>query len=158
MTAFRHAVLASGLIALSLAPAAAAQTARTTAQATANAPVGSEAWLRMRGEAYSRAPESKQDPAEVSETARLNAAIAAGNNAAAATEQHNAAVAAEAEVEYREDLAAAALQRAERLEAQAANDAQRAEAARARATWEAMIRACERSGRTDCRVNDRPVG
>lgn len=156
MNAQRYAALAAGFAVLSLGPTVGA--AQTAPQSTANAPVGSEAWLRMRGETYSRAPDSKQDPAEVSETARLNAAIAAGNNAATATERRNDAVAAQAEVEYREDLARAALQRAEMLEAQAANDAQRAEAARARATWEAMIRACERSGRTDCRVNQRPVG
>jgi hypothetical protein len=36
---------------------------------------GSEEWLRLRGETYRAAPEAEQDPAEVAETSRLNAAI-----------------------------------------------------------------------------------
>ena len=42
---------------------------------------GSEEWLRLRGETYRAAPEAEQDPAEVAETSRLNAAIVARNNA-----------------------------------------------------------------------------
>jgi hypothetical protein len=61
------------------------------APATSPAP-GSEEWLRLRGETYRAAPEAEQDPAEVAETSRLNAAIVARNNAAERRE--NEAIAA----------------------------------------------------------------
>ena len=57
------------------------QTIAPSAPASSPTP-GSEEWLRLRGESYSAAPEVEQDPTEVAETIRLNAGIAARNEAA----------------------------------------------------------------------------
>ena len=96
---------------------AAAPVAAQTAPSPQTSPTpGSEAWLRLKGETNRQAPDSKQIPAEVAETARLNAEITARNTAAAEAE-------ARAQAEYEE-----------------ANAAWRAEAARLeaeRARWEA---------------------
>lgn len=130
--------------------------AATTAQTQATTPAGQaslDAMLRAKGEEYHRAPDSEQNPAEVQATQSLNAEVAAGNQAAADLEAAqeagyeravagNQADAAEIEAmnaKYEADLAAA--------------NAARAEYDRAYATWEGLIRACEASGRTDCRVN-----
>ena len=96
---------------------AAAPVAAQTAPSPQTSPTpGSEAWLRLKGETNRQAPDSKQIPAEVAETARLNAEITARNTAAAEAE-------ARAQAEYEE-----------------ANAAWRAEVARLeaeRARWEA---------------------
>lgn len=118
---------------------------------TPDAP-GTAAMLRAKGEAYSRAPDSEQNPAEVATTARLNTEVAAGNAAAAQAE--TAAV-----VDYKSELSADASAAATAdaqydAEMQAIMEA-RANYDRARTTWEGLIAACEASGRTDCRVNDR---
>ena len=98
---------------LGLAAPVAAQTAPSP---QASPTPGSEAWLRLKGETNRQAPDSRQIPAEVAETARLNAEITARNTAAAEAE-------ARAQAEYEE-----------------ANAAWRAEVARLeaeRARWEA---------------------
>lgn len=149
------------LAALSVAGAAFAQTVpqvppvsttssdmpTTQVTPTPDAP-GTAAMLRAKGEAYSRAPDSEQNPAEVATTARLNTEVAAGNAAAAQAE--TAAV-----VDYKTEASAAATADAQYdAEMQAIMEA-RANYDRARTTWEGLIAACEASGRTDCRVNDR---
>lgn len=112
---------------------------------------GSDERLRQRGEAYHSAPESAQEPAEVQATARLNAEIAALNAEAGALEGEEQAEYARAQANYQKDVADAdAAQR--RWEAdKAAADAAHAEWVRSREVWENMVRACERSGRRDCR-------
>ena len=103
----RTILTAAMLLGLPAAPVAAQE---------ATPPPGSEAALRLKGETNRQAPDSKQIPAEVAETARLNAEVAARNAAAAEAE-------ARARAEYEQ-----------------ANAAWRAETARLeaeRARWEA---------------------
>lgn len=113
-----------------------------------------QAYLKARGESYSRAPDAQQNPAEVAETARLNAGIVAGNEAADRTDAENGAAQQAAEARWREETARTETQRAQWDADKAAADAASAEHQRAMATWESLIRACEASGRRDCRVND----
>ncbi|HZW17051.1 MAG TPA: hypothetical protein VFF66_12475 [Brevundimonas sp.] len=117
----RITLTAAMVLGLAAAPVA-AQTAPPS-QETSPAP-GSEAALRLKGETNRQAPDSKQIPAEVAETARLNAEIVARNTAAAEAE-------ARARAEYEQ-----------------ANAAWRAEAARfeaERAQWEASTTAASAS-------------
>ena len=126
---------AVAVLLLAAAPALAQTTppqapVRTTEPTTGPTP-GSEAWLRLRGESYSAASDAEQDPAEVVATARLNAEIAARNEAA-----------------ERAEIEATAAWQAE-------DDRWRAETARLetrRAQWEAdaaaaEVAACQRTGR-----------
>jgi hypothetical protein len=112
-----------------------------------------QAYLRARGESYSRAPDSEQNPAEVAMTAKLNASIVAGNDAAERDDAEARAAHDAAEARWREDTARLETQRAQWEADKAAADAAAAEYQRARAAWEGLIRACEASGRTDCRSN-----
>ena len=123
----------------------AAQTAPAAPQ-SASGP-GTEAWLRLRGETYSAAPDSEQDPAEVSTTARLNAEVAARNVAADAQDAENAAT-YEAEMARSSAEAAAFETRRAQYEAElAVAAAARAAYDRARAAWESRMAACERARR-----------
>ena len=104
------------MIRLTLTAAMLVGLAAPVAAQEATPPPGSEAALRLKGETNRQAPDSKQIPAEVAETARLNAEIATRNAAAAEAE-------ARARAEYEQ-----------------ANAAWRAETARLeaeRARWEA---------------------
>lgn len=144
------------LAALTLAAAPAlAQTAKPTTAPTAPsasspqaAPTpGSDEWLRLRGETYHSAPESAQDPAEVSATAKLNEGIAARNAEAEATEaaeqsrfntenqrwQDESSRANTARVQWESDVAAA--------------NAARDQYERDRAAHEAEVAACVASRR-----------
>lgn len=141
--------------ALALSSAATAQTPPAPAQDPTDARTQAE--LLARGQAYSRAPDSEQDPAEVAETVRLNQQIVANNDRAAAVE-------AKAEAGAEASFAAGQVIEAQNVEAEAryqaevdAYEARRIEYERARATWEGLIAACERSGRRDCR-DAVPVG
>ena len=125
------AVMATGLI---LVAAAAPTLAQTPPQPESAAEL---ARLQALGETYHRAPDTAQDPDELAATAKLNAMTAAH---------------AEAEARYRAEAAAAATLQANYEADQRTAAAARAEYERARATWEAMIRACEASGRRDCRA------
>lgn len=128
------------------------QAPSSSAKAAPAAPAaGSEEWLRQRGEAYHSAPESAQNPAEVAETGRLNAEITARNEAAAALEAEQQAEHARAEARYRQDVEEADAARRQWEADKAASDAAQAEWQRSREVWENMVRACERSGRRDCR-------
>ena len=90
MTRFAIVAVATVLAAVpALAQTSSAQTPNKgvtapAAQAADPAP-GSEAWLRLRGESYNAAPDAQQDPAEVAETVRLNAEIAARKGLEAGT-------------------------------------------------------------------------
>jgi hypothetical protein len=140
------AAVTAGLI-LIAAPAL-AQTPPAASESTAEA-----ARLQALGETYHRAPDTAQDPAEQAATAKLNAMIAARNEAAERQEATDTAAYAEAQARYRAEAAAAATLQANYEANQRTAAAARAEYERARATWEAMIRACEASGRRDCRAN-----
>lgn len=133
-----------------MAPAPAPKAPPTQSGSVAPEP-GSEEWLRQRGESYHSAPESAQDPAEVEATGRLNAEIVASNAAAASLESEEQAEYDRAQANYQEDLADAEAAQRQWEADKAAADAAHAEWVRAREVWENMVRACERSGRRDCR-------
>ncbi|WP_417231306.1 cell wall hydrolase [Brevundimonas sp.] len=139
--------LAAGLILIAGAAPVLAQTPPPPESAA------EAARLQALGETYHRAPDTAQDPDEVATTAALNARIAAHNEAAARQEAVDTAEYAEAEARYRAEAAAAATLQANYDAEQRTAAAARAEYERARATWEAMIRACEAGGRRDCRAN-----
>lgn len=159
MTRFTPAALAALLL---VAPAANAQTTRpqapvqrttpqqtTTPVAAAASPApGSEEWLRLRGESYSAAPEAEQDPAEVAATIRLNAEIAARNNAAERREAEGTAAWQAEDARWRAETARLETQRAQWEADAAAAEAARLRYERDRAAWAAEVAACERSPRS----------
>lgn len=128
---------------------------RTTPQQTTPpaAPVvnpapGSEEWLRLRGESYSEIPEAEQDPVEVAETIRLNAAIAARNEAAERREIEGTAAWQAADARWRAETARLETQRAQWEADAAAAEAARLRYERERAAWAAEVAACQRSPRS----------
>ena len=142
-------------VGISLLLAAAPVLAQTTPpQATVSAKVqssnaapGSEEWLRQRGESYSAAPDTQQNPTEVAETIRLNAAIAARNAAADQAEVAAVATYERESAQWREQTARLETQRVQyEADLTAANSARDAWE-RARAAWEAEVAACERARR-----------
>lgn len=143
--------LAAGAALLLVAAPVLAQT--TQPQATASAKTsatpapGSEEWLRLRGESYSAAPDTEQDPAEVAETIRLNAEIAARNAAADRAEAEGAATFERQSAQWREETARLETQRAQYEADLAAANSARAAYERAQAAWEAEVAACERARR-----------
>lgn len=124
-------------------------TGRTTAPAAPPAgPIpGSDAWLRLRGESYTAAAEAEQDPAELAETIRLNAGIAARNEAAERREIEAIAAWQAEDARWRAETARLETQRAQWEADAAAAEAARLRYERDRAAWEAEVAACERSGR-----------
>ena len=132
----RLTLTAAAVLTLTAAPVLA-----QTAPSPTSAQPGSEEWLRLRGEMYSRAPDAEQDPAEVAATARLNAEIAARNaaSASAAFEDRNAA--------WRAETARLETERAQWEANDAAARAAQAQWEREQAAWEAQMEACRRSGR-----------
>ena len=143
---------------LSLACAAFALTALPAAAQTVPDPEA-DARMQARGEAYSRAEDSEQDPAELERTRLLNAEIAARNLAAEEREAaDNAAYAAAleasalAEEAYRRDVAAAETARANHQAAVSAADAARMAWEADRAAWLADCRA--RHNASACVVPD----
>ena len=132
---------------LAAAPAV-AQTAKPVAEPQATAPApGSDEWLRQRGETYHSAPESAQDPAEISATAKLNESIAARN---AAAEQAEAADQARFDSEtqrWQADSARSSTARVQWESDVAAANAAQAQWERDRAAWEREMAACRAAGR-----------
>lgn len=125
------------------------RTAPTAPQAPAAMPApGSDEWLRLRGETYHSAPESAQDPAELSATAKLNEGIAARNAAAEEAEAREQARFDSESQRWREEAARTSTARAQWEADVAAADAARARYERERAAWEAEVAACRASGRT----------
>ena len=123
------------------------QTTAPAAPASSPAP-GSEEWLRLRGESYSAAPEAQQDPAEVAETIRLNAEIAARNEAAERREIEGAAAWQAEDARWRAETARLETQRAQWEADAAAAEAARLRYERDRAAWAAEVAACQRSPRS----------
>lgn len=152
MTRFAIVAVATVLAAVpALAQTSSAQTPNKgvtapAAQAADPAP-GSEAWLRLRGESYNAAPDAQQDPAEVAETVRLNAEIAARNNAAERREIEGTAAWEAEDTRWRAEVARLEAERAQWEADAAAAEAARQRYERDRAAWAAEVAACERSGR-----------
>lgn len=118
--------------------------------APADSPVpGSEEWDRQRGETYRPVPDSRQTPAELATTSKLNAGIVVQNEDAAR---------AEAEIIASNDAAQEAWQaETARIEADNARIANENAAAESRyqrdmALYEQSVRACEQAGGRNCRV------
>lgn len=147
----RITLAAVSVLLLAAAPGLAQTTApQTTVSAriqTSTAPAGSEEWLRQRGESYRAAPDSEQDPAEVAETVRLNADIAARNAAAEQAEAEAAATFERESAQWRAETARLETERAQYEADLAASNAARAAYERAHAQWEAEVAACERARR-----------
>ena len=138
----RLTLTAAAVLTLAAAPVLA-----QTAPSPTSAQPGSEEWLRLRGEMYSRAPDAEQDPAEVAATARLNAEIAARNAAAAEAEAGAMAAFEDRNAAWRAETARLETERAQwEANYAAARDAQ-AQWEREQAAWEAQMEACRRSGR-----------
>lgn len=132
-----------------------------------------EAQLRARGEQYHRAPDSRQNPAEVSVTQRLNADVVLRNEQADRADDVTRAHNAEEEAAYRADRAEYREQVAdtraenERREIDATIDAgsraefnadQQARYEKAMADWRATTRACETGDTARCRAGQqRPI-
>lgn len=141
----------SPVIAQTTPPQARVQTSEkmTVPAASTVAPTpGSDAWLRLRGESYSAAPEAEQDPAEVAETMRLNAEITARNNAAERREIEETAAWQAEDARWRAETARLETQRAQWEADAAAAEAARLRYERERAAWEAEVAACQRSPRS----------
>lgn len=132
------------VLGLAAAPLA-AQTAPPSQQASP-AP-GSEEWLRLKGETNRQAPDSKQIPAEVVETARLNAEVAARNAAAAEAEVEAGAAFEQQNANWRAETGRLEAERSQWEARNAAAAAARAQWERDNAAWEAEMAACRASGR-----------
>ena len=139
----RITLTAAMVLGLAAAPVA----AQTAPSPQASPTPGSEAWLRLRGEMYSRAPDAEQDPAEVAATARLNAEIAARNAAAAEAEAGAMAAFEDRNAAWRAETARLETERAQWEANDAAARAAQAQWEREQAAWEAQMEACRRSGR-----------
>lgn len=150
----RRKELAAILVVGAMAGAVEAQTVRPApdrADALLNAAEDARTPATVNpGEAYRRAPDSEQDPAEVRTTQALNAEILSRNQLAENQEQadrakHEEAVAAstQARLAYEEDVRRSQA-------AQAEWEAEQARWQAERARWEADVRACEAGDRTRC--------
>lgn len=148
-------VAAAALIAaVTGAPASAQQAKPTPAPAQSTAPAdtpvpGSEEWERQRGETYRAVPDSRQDPAEVAATSKLNAGIVAQNEAAAQTE---AAIIASNDAAREAWQAETARIEADNARIAAENAAAQERYQRDMALYEQSVRACEQAGGRNCRV------
>ncbi|MDB5421364.1 MAG: cell wall hydrolase [Brevundimonas sp.] len=154
-----------------MAGAALAQASPQTSPRTAPAAstVVLDAQLRARGEAYHRAPDSSQNPVELTVTQRLNSDVAARNAAADRQDATTSARNAEDEAayqadqaQYREDAAETQAENADRAaDARAVaafNADQRARYEKAMADWRATMRACETGDTARCRAGQqRPI-
>jgi hypothetical protein len=139
----RSSLIAAAALTLAAAPVL----AQTAPKTPAPADTGSQEWLRQRGEQYHRAPDSEQNPAEVAATVRLNAEIAARNDAAANAEAEAAAVYETGNASWRADTARLETERAQWEANVAAANAAQAQWERDHAAWEAEMAACQRAGR-----------
>lgn len=141
----------AGLAALMMvaAPALAQQTAKPTPQAaTPQTPTpGSDDWLRQRGESYHSAPESAQDPVEVTATAKLNEGIAARNEAAEQADTAEETRFNSENQRWQDDTARSNTARVQWEADTAAANAAQAQWERQRAAYEAEVAACRASGR-----------
>lgn len=153
LTDLRLAAAASAAALAFAAGPTLAQTSPSQTPPSAQTQTTLDAMLRAKGEEYHRAPDAEQNPAEVQATQALNAEIAVENRAAAELEADEEAGYARAVARNATDVAETDALRAQYEADLAAATAAKAEYDRAHAVWEGLIRGCEASGRTDCRVN-----
>lgn len=161
----RSSVLAAAVLIAVAAPALAQTTPPVAGQTAPKAvdpyaptdPVELEAWLRARGEAYHRAPDAQQDPAELAATASLNAEIAARNDRAEAEDQANSAAYEAAQAKHRATVSAYESAASSAATAQAnydadmrAHQAAQAQYERDQAEWRRRVAACEAGVRSAC--------
>jgi len=144
---------AAPVIAQSAKPGAASPAAAPQA---AVATPGSEEWLRQRGESYSAAPDSQQDPAELSATIKLNEGIVARNAAAEEAEARDQARFDAENQRWQAETSRLSTARAQWEADVAASNAAQAQWERERAAWEAEVAACRASRRT-CIETPAPV-
>lgn len=102
------------------------------------------------GEAYHRAEDSEQDPAEVRTTQALNAEIASRNDLAENQERADQAAFEAERARYEAAVTQANQERLAHEEAVRAADAARRAWEADRARWEADVRACEAGDRSRC--------
>jgi len=136
-----------------------------TPAAQTRTPASTAAALELKGETNGPAPDSEQNPVEVSITQRLNAQVAERNELADQTDQANAAAHAEAVHDYREEKADVQAE-TERLRIDAQINAQsraeydadqEARYQKAMADWRATVAACERGNTARCTAGSMPA-
>lgn len=150
--AFTAAAFTAFALGLTVPAAAQVQSQSTAQPAPQAAPLddAAQARLRAQGEAYHRAPDSAQNPDELTRTQILNAEIAAGNMAAADEEREAAAFHAQAVASHQEEEERAAGARAEYEATLRASEAAQARYNEMYAAWEAQVRACNAGDRRGC--------
>ncbi|GEM_PF-276773 len=134
-------------------------------QARTSAAASTDAALELKGETNAPAPDSEQNPAELSITARLNSEVAARDELADQTDRANQAAYARSQSEYKEAVA----DRQAEIERQAIdtqiNAQSRAEYnaeqedryQKAMADWRATVAACDRGDASRCRAGSMPA-
>lgn len=152
---FQRTLLAASAFTVVLATAVVAAPLQDKTQTPPNDNV--EELLRARGEAYHRAPDASQDPAEVKITQALNAEITAQNDLAQAQEDANRRAFEAAQAQYNAEISQAEIEQA-RFQA----EVQAAEQARLRyeadmADWRATVAACEAGDRVRCAAGSKPT-
>ena len=116
----------------------------------ADSPVpGSEEWDRQRGETYRPVPDSRQNPAELAATTKLNAGIVARNEEA---ERAEAEIIASNDAAQENWQAETARIEADNARIAAENAAAQDRYQRDMALYEQSVRACEQAGGRNCRV------
>lgn len=134
-------------------PALAQQAKPIPAPAQSSAPAdtpvpGSEEWERLRGETYRAVYDSRQDPAEMAATSKLNASIVAQNEAAAEAEAATIAANDAAREAWQAETARI---EADNVRIAAENAAAQERYQRDMALYEQSVRACEQAGGRNCR-------
>lgn len=137
------------------------QSAKTPQPPQTAAPATLDDLLRARGEAYSRSPDSEQDPEEQRVTRALNAEIAAQNDLAESQENADFAAWREAVARRDREIAARELEAAEARhrhnEQLRESDAALRRYEAALADWRATVAACERGDRARCTAGQTPA-
>ncbi|QTC91359.1 cell wall hydrolase [Brevundimonas goettingensis] len=167
-------LLAGPVLAQSTAPVdnvdallgASAQTSAQTPARPAQVPNPASATaLELKGETNAPAPDSEQNPVEVSITQRLNAQVAERNELADQTDHTNQAAYAEAVHEYTEQKADVeaeterqAIDAQINAQSRAEYDAdQEARYQKAMADWRATVAACDRGDTARCNAGSMPA-
>lgn len=109
-----------------------------------------EARLRALGEAYHRAPDEAQTPEELAATTRLNAEIAARNDAASKQESADQAAYAQARADYEASVERGRAERLNYEEGVRTSEAAQRQYEADRARWEQRVRDCNAGVRTAC--------
>jgi len=156
---------ADNVSALLGAPAPASAPQAPASQTRTQTSASTAAALELKGETNGPAPDSEQNPVEVSITQRLNAQVAQRNELADQTDHANAVAHAEAVHEYREQKADVeaeterqAVDAQINAQSRAEYDAdQEARYQKAMADWRATVAACERGNTARCQAGSMPA-